>query len=81
MQSKLNFLHYLLNQSDDSLAHQILMEQKKRGLVNECNKFIEDLKILDPFQLDVSSTECKRIVREAILTANQDELTQEIKEK
>ena len=84
MESKLNFLHYLLNQSDESLAHQILMEQKMQdfpGLVSECNKFIKELEILDPFQLSLSRNEWKKIVKEAILAANQEQLKQEIKEK
>ena len=40
-----------------------------------------ELKILDPFQLSLSRNEWKRIVKEAILAANQGELKQEIKEK
>ena len=66
MESKLNFLHYLLNQSDESLGHQILMEQKNQdfpGLVRECDKFIKELEILDPFQLSMSKNEWKRIVK------------------
>ena len=84
MESKLNFLHYLLNQNEDSLAHQILVEQKVRnfpGLVSECAKFIKELKIVDPFEISLNRNEWKRIVKEAILAANQEELKQEIKEK
>ena len=61
MEKKLIFLHYIISQNDDSLAHQILYEQKKNkwpGLVQECNKFIEDLNILDPFQMSLSKNEC-----------------------
>ena len=84
MESKLNFLHYILIQSDESLAHQILIEQKNQdfpGLVRECKMFIEELKILDPFQLSLTKNEWKKIVKEAILAANSNELKHEISEK
>ena len=53
MQMKLNFLHYILTQIKDSLAHQILCEQRQRylpGLVQERGQFIRDLSIIDPFK-------------------------------
>ena len=84
MESKLNFLHYILIQSDESLAHQILIEQKNQdfpGLVRECKMFIEELEILDPFQLSLTKNEWKKIVKEAILAANSNELKHEISEK
>ena len=84
MEKKLIFLHYIISQNDDSLAHQILYEQKKNkwpGLVEECNKFIEDLNILDPFQISLSKNEWKRMVKGAITKANSDELKEEITTK
>ena len=84
MEIKLNFLHYIISQKDESLAQQILYEQKKNewpGLVQECDKFIEELNIIDPFQISVSKNEWKRIVKEAVSKANSDELKEEINEK
>ena len=84
MELKLNFLHYIICQDEESLAHQILLEQKLNnypGLVQECNKFIEELNILDPFELSLSKIEWKRIVKKAIVAANSRELKQEIVEK
>ena len=84
MEEKLIFLHYIISQNDDSLAHQILYEQKKNkwpGLVQECNKFIEDMHILDPFQTSLSKNEWKRIVKKALNKANSDELKEEITTK
>ena len=84
MESKLNFLHYILTQSDESLAHQIMMEQKSQefpGLVQECKVFIEELNILDPFQWSLTKNEWKSIVKKAILAANCEELKYEISEK
>ena len=84
MQMKLNFLHYILAQNEDSLAHQILMEQKKNsfpGLVQECNQFIKDLEILDPFEHWLTTQEWKRMVKTATIDANDKELKYEIKEK
>ena len=74
MEIELTFLHYIIAQDEESLAHQIVMEQKSEnfpGLVQECSQFINELKIL----------EWKRIVKKAILTANTNELKEEIKEK
>ena len=84
MQMKLNFLHYILNQNEDSLAHQILMEQKMNGfpgLVQECAQFSKDLEILDPFEHWLTTQEWKRIVKNATTEANEKELKHEIKEK
>ena len=84
MQMKLNFLHCILTQSEDSLAHQILCEQKTRnypGLVQECGQYIRDLRIIDPFEHWLSTNEWKRIVKEAVSEANSEELKLEIKEK
>ena len=74
MEIKLTFLHYIIAQDEESLAHQIEMDQKSEnipGLVQECSQFINELKIL----------EWKRIVKKAIVTANTNELKEEIKEK
>ena len=68
MQMKLNFIHYILTQSEDSLANQILYEQKKRnlpGLVQECGQFIRDLSIIDPFEHWLSTNEWKGIVKKS----------------
>ena len=49
---KLTFLHYMLMQGEDSLAHRVLIKQKENeypGLVKECEQMIKDLKILNPF--------------------------------
>ena len=84
MKLKLNFLHYIINQSDESLAHQILIEQKTQnfpGLVSECNQFIEELDILDPFKYSLTKSEWKRIVKNAIVAANSNDLKHEINEK
>ena len=84
MEMKLIFLHYIISQSDDSLAHQILYEQWNNnwpGLVQECNQFIEQLNILDPFEINLSKNEWKKIVKEAISKANSDELKDEITNK
>ena len=84
MEIKLTFLHYIIAQDEESLAHQIVMEHKSEnfpGLGQECSQFINELKILDPFQYTLSKQEWKRIVKKAILTANTNELKEEIKEK
>jgi ABC-type amino acid transport substrate-binding protein len=84
MEKKLIFLHYIISQSDDSLAHQILYEQWNNnwpGLVQECNQFIEQLNILDPFKVNLSKNEWKKMVKEAISKANSDELKDEITNK
>ena len=84
MQMKLNFLHYLLMQDKESLAHQVLMEQKQKefpGLVKECEQFIRDLKILNPFEHWLSVNEWKSMVKKAVLEANSSELKSEISEK
>ena len=84
MEKKLIFLHHIISQSDDSLAHQILYEQWNNnwpGLVQECNQFIEQLNILDPFEVNLSKNEWKKIVKEAISKANSDELKDEITNK
>ena len=81
MAIKLTFLHYIIAQDEESLAHQIVMEQKSEnfpGLVQECSQFINELKILDPFQYTLSKQEWKRIVKIAIVTANTNELKEEI---
>ena len=84
MEKKLLFLHYMITQSEESLAHQILFEQKKHewpGLVQECIQFITELKILDPFEIEVSKCEWRRMVKNAITKANGDELKDEIVSK
>ena len=84
MEKKLLFLHYIITQNDESLAHQILYEQKKHqwpGLVQECMQFIAEVKILDPFQISLSKGEWRRIVKKAITKANSDELKDEIVNK
>ena len=83
MEKKLNFLNYILNQSENSLAYQILKEQKENdfpGLVKECTLFIDELKIEDPFMKKFSKLGWKRIVKKAILEANSIELKNEILE-
>ena len=80
MEKKLNFLNYILNQSENSLAYQILKEQKENdfpGLVKECTLFIDELKIEDPFMKKFSKLGWKRIVKKAILEANSIELKNE----
>ena len=77
MQSKLNFLHYILSQNEESLAHQILIEQKKKkfpGLVKECESFINELKIINPFEIWMSENEWKRMVKNAVSEANGKEI-------
>ena len=84
MQAKLSFLHYVLMQDEESLANQILHEQNKNGfpgLVKECQGFIKDLKILNPFQHWLSPSEWKRMVKTSIIEANGKELKDEILEK
>ena len=84
MEKKLLFLHYIITQNDESLAHQILYEQKEHkwpGLVQECMQFITELNILDPFDISLSKSEWRRIVKEAITKANSDELKDEIVNK
>ena len=65
MEFKLNFLHYLICQDGESLAHQILLEQEMNnflGLAKESKQFIEELNILDPFKISLSKNEWKKIV-------------------
>ena len=84
MQMKMNFLHYVLTQEEDSLAHQVLMEQKEKefpGLVKECEQFVKDLKILNPFEYSLSTNEWKNMVKKAIKEENSKELKSEICEK
>ena len=84
IQMKMNFLHYVLTQNDDSLAHQVLMEQKEKdfpGLVKECEQFAKDLKILNPFEYSLSTNEWKNMVKKAIKEENSKELKSEICEK
>ena len=84
MEKKLVFLHYIMKQGKSSLARQIIEEQRNMnfpGLFQECKLFIEKLKLVDPFQLDMSAIEWKRIVKKAILTANEEELKEEITKK
>ena len=84
MELKLNFLHYILCQDGESLAHQILLEQKLNnfpGLAQECKQFIVELNILDPFKITLSKNEWKKMVKTAINTANAMELKHEINEK
>ena len=60
------------------------MEQKDNnfpGLVQECNKFIEELNIVDPFKIHVSKNEWKKMVKSAVIKANSNELKHEIEEK
>ena len=84
MESKLNFLHYIICQDEESLAHQILVEQKDNnfpGLVQECNKFIEEFNIVEPFKIHLSKNEWKKMVKSAVIKANSNELKHEIEEK
>ena len=50
MQMKLNILHYIMMQNEESLAHQILFRKGFPGFTQECMTFIKDLNILNPFQ-------------------------------
>ena len=84
IEKKLIFLHYIMKQSEESLARQIIFEQRNNGfpgLFQECKQFIEELKIVDPFQIDMSALEWKKIVKRAIQTVNEDELKEEIRKK
>ena len=84
MQMKLTFLHYMLMQGEDSLAHRVVMKQKENeypGLVKECEQMIKELKILNPFDHWMSSIEWKNMVKNAISEANSIELKNEITEK
>ena len=84
MQNKLVFLHYIMQQSEKSLARQILYEQHEQnypGLVQECRKFVNDLGILNPLEVELSDQEWKRMVKEAIRKANEKELKEEITSK
>ena len=84
MESKLNFLHYIICQDEESLAHQILVEQNSEnfpGLAKECKNFIKELNIVDPFEIELSKHEWKKIVKNAVTKANTEELKHEIKEK
>ena len=81
---KVTFPHYIIAQDDESLAHQILMEQKSEnfpGLVQECYQFMNDLELINPFQYSVSKQEWKRMVKNAIMKANTNDLKEEIEEK
>ena len=81
MQNKLVFLHYIMQQSETSLARQILYEQHEQnypGLVQECRKFVKDLGILNPLEFELSDQEWKRMVKEAIRKAKEKELKAEI---
>ena len=83
MERKLNFLNYILKQNHESLANQILHEQKKNnfpGLVQECYEFIQELNIPDPFQQSFSRNQWRRLVKAAIRSANTQELQAEIAE-
>ena len=84
MELKLNFLHYIISQENESLAQQILLEQRQEnfpGLVQECNQFRSDLHLLDPFEIRLSKAEWKRMVKDSINIANSNELKEEIVEK
>ena len=81
MQMKLNFLHYILMRNEESLAHQILSEQRRNGFpgfTEECMTFIRDLNIINPFEHWLSENEWKRMVKKAISEANSNELKSEI---
>ena len=73
-----------MSENEESLAHQILIEQKKKkfpGLVKECESFINELKILNPFDVWMSENEWKRMVKSAVSEANSKEIKEEITEK
>ena len=76
-QNKLNFLNYMLNQSEGSLAKQILFVQREEGhpgLYSECKEYLEELNFPDPFVEHFTQKQWKLKVKLAIIERNENEL-------
>ena len=77
IERKLNFLHHLLNLSQDSLAKQILNVQIANdtpGLVQECKKEIKKLGLPNIFDNNYSAKQWKSTVKKAVSKANENEI-------
>ena len=62
----------------------MLLEQEARGypvLAQECRKCYDELGILDPFEIEMTEKEWKRIVKKAVLEANEKHLKNQINNK
>ena len=80
MEKKLIFLNHIMNQSEESLAMQMLLEQEEKGylgLAQECKQFYLEPGILDQFEIKMTEKEWKPIVKKAILNANEKHLKNE----
>lgn len=76
-QKKLNFLNYMLNQSEGSLAKQILFvqrEEEHQGLYSECKGYLEELNLPDPFAEHFTQKQLKLKMKFAIIKRNENEL-------
>ena len=81
IEKKLIFLNDIVTKSEGNLARQMLMIQSKAkfpGLVTEGMKMIKDLKLPNPLESKIENKTWKKMVKEAVLKANEGELREEI---
>ena len=79
MTSKLCFMNHILHLDDSSLARQIQIAQQThgvKGLVSECQEFINMLKLPSCFQLKITKSRWKRMVSRATARENDKEIRQ-----
>jgi hypothetical protein len=56
---RLNFLHYILNEDDSSLIHQVLKSQSEQPVKDDW--YLSVVKDLEEFQLDMNFEEIKQL--------------------
>ena len=79
MTSKLCFMNHILHLDDSSLARQIQIAQQThgvKGLVSECQEFINMLKLPNCFHLKITKSRWKRMVSRATARENDKEIRQ-----
>ena len=77
MGKKLIFVKHILSQDETSLAKQVLtiqIEHKIDGLVSEVQEAIKELDLPDTFETDVPKNKWKKLVKKAIMDANEKDL-------
>ena len=79
---KLNFLWHLKNLEEGALAKEIFEAQKHQnlpGLVQECLEWINILNIPNLLEKDITKPKWKKIVQDAIIKENEDNLKTKMK--
>ena len=80
-QKKLNLIHHIINLDKTTLAYQVQRIQKELklpGLIQECDNYITELGLPNIFEIKIKRTKWKKLVKKAILNANEEELKVEI---